>query len=750
MKRLLLIVAIFLGGTAGSRAGAPPTLKSLQAIHALTNAEAARAMPVDFEATVTYFRDLETDLFVEDGGAAIYVYLYGSVEAGTHLLAGDRVRIEGTTQDSFRPIIVAKRITFLSHGVPPRAVPASAQQLFSSQNDCMRVSVHGIVKSAEMVWSLRQRDIYLQVLIDGGYIDALVDSHDESALNGLLDAEVEITGVVNAKFDQKMQQVGTVLDVQNLGDLKVVRRAAAGPEALPVTPMDQVLGGYFVRDLTQRVRVTGIVTYYQPGSAVMLQNGAKSLWIMTIEDIPLRVGDTADASGFPDVRNGYLVLTHGQIQDTHHYAPVAPVQVDWRALTSGHNAFDLVSVEGQVVMEAREASQDEYVLTTGSHLISVIYHHPDSADDAPVPPMKDIPTGSRVRVTGISMFYRTDPFNGPVASDLLIRTFDDVEVLAGPPWLSVTNLSRLVGVLLLLLFLGGSRAWFTERKLRRQNAEAAYIERRRGGILEDINGSRPLAEIIEQITELVSFKLRGVPCWCQVADGAKLGNCPANLTAFRIVQEPIRARSTTPLGVIHAAFDPLGKPRPYESETLSMAAALAALAIESRKLYSDLLRRSEFDLLTDVHNRFSLEKRLDAQIEKSRQDAGMFGLIYIDLDDFKHVNDVYGHHVGDLLLQEVTERMKRQLRPHDLLARLGGDEFAALIQAVHSRTEVAEVALRLQGSLNGAMTIEGIVLSSSASFGIALYPEDGTTKDSLLSAGDAAMYAAKRTKRAIQ
>ena len=188
-------------------------------------------------------------------------------------------------------------------------------------------------------------------------------------------------------------------------------------------------------------------------------------------------------------------------------------------------------------MKARGATQDEYVLTTtDDHLISVIYRHPDSADDAPLPPMKQVDVGSMLRVTGISMFYRTDPFNGPVASDLLIRNFDDVQVVARPAWLSITNLLRLVGALLVLLLLAGGRAWFSERNVRRQNAEVAYIERRRSRILEDINGSRPLAEVIEQVTELVSFKLRGVPCWCQVADGAKLGNCPAKLLAFRVVQ----------------------------------------------------------------------------------------------------------------------------------------------------------------------------------------------------------------------
>jgi diguanylate cyclase (GGDEF)-like protein len=178
-----------------------------------------------------------------------------------------------------------------------------------------------------------------------------------------------------------------------------------------------------------------------------------------------------------------------------------------------------------------------------------------------------------------------------------------------------------------------------------------------------------------------------------------------------------------------------------------MATGLATLAIETRRLYDDLMHRSEFDLLTDIHNRFSLDKYLDAQIEVARSTAHIFGLIYIDLDEFKQVNDIYGHKVGDLFLQEVAVRMKRQLRSHDMLARLGGDEFAVLLAVVRSRTDVEEVALRLEHSLDEPFVTDGYSLHGSASVGIAIYPEDATTKDGLLSCADAAMYVAKYTKR---
>jgi len=186
-----------------------------------------------------------------------------------------------------------------------------------------------------------------------------------------------------------------------------------------------------------------------------------------------------------------------------------------------------------------------------------------------------------------------------------------------------------------------------------------------------------------------------------------------------------------------------------EKEALLVGARLATLAIETRRMNADLLRRSEFDQLTDIHNRFSLGKRIDTQIKKARLNASIFGLIYVDLDEFKQVNDLYGHHIGDLYLQEVARRMKLQLRSQDLLARLGGDEFVALLPTVRNRTDVEEVSQRLEHCFNDPLVLEGHTLKGSASFGIALYPEDSATTDSLLSAADAAMYAVKNKKRKL-
>jgi diguanylate cyclase (GGDEF)-like protein len=731
-------------------AAAPAPLTSLRAIHALTNDQASEKQQVAFEATVTYFRGYEGTLFVQDDDVGILV----KIPLDTKLAPGDRVLVRGTTQGSFRPLVLASSVTLLRQGAPLKPLSAGFGELIRGQRDCVLVTIHATIRSANFVVSPQApvRAGYLQMLTDGGYVDATVDTSDPAALKNLLDADVEVTGVAGGKFDNKMQQTGVLLHVSSLADVKVIQRSGSNPWSLAVTPMDLILNGFYVKNLTQRVRVHGTITYYQPGVAVVLQNGDRSLWVSTWTSDPMQIGDAADATGFPDVHDGFLILTDSQVQDSHIPAPITPQQVTWRQLAESGNLAeghhnDLVSIEGQVVSEVREATQDEYVLVSEGNLFSAVYRHPNMPDGISLPPMRQVPVGARARVTGICIPSSSDPLAGQVAFDMLLRSFDDIVVVANPSPLNVTNLILVVGVLLVVVVVVGARGWAIERKVRRQNAALAHIERRRSDILEDINGSSPLAEILEKITELVSAKLHGASCWCEIVDGALLGKCPQNINEMRIERCEIPTRSGSPLGAIFAAFGPLTKPSANEPEALSMAAGLAALAIETRRLYSDLRRRSEFDLLTDIHNRFSLDKRLDAVIDESRQNASIFGLIYIDLDRFKEVNDVYGHQVGDLYLQQVALRMKRQLRSHDTLARIGGDEFAVLVPVIRNRAEAQEIVHRIEHCFDGPFAVQGHILHGSASVGLAIYPEDGATKDSLMSTSDADMYLRKHARQ---
>jgi diguanylate cyclase (GGDEF)-like protein len=323
------------------------------------------------------------------------------------------------------------------------------------------------------------------------------------------------------------------------------------------------------------------------------------------------------------------------------------------------------------------------------------------------------------------------------------------------------GLGPIVIALAVLVVIVALWAWILRRKVDHQSRaisarsesdarierHSAQLEVKRSRILADINSSRPLPELIDAITEMVAFSLDYPFCWCEMPDGARLGNAPAKAQGLRSIRLDIPARAGGSVGTLFAAAE-AGEPHPHdESSALEAGVRLATLAIETRRLYKDLVYRSEFDLLTDIHNRLSLDRYLEELIEKSKTERSVFGLVYIDLDEFKQVNDFYGHHIGDLYLQEVSMRMKRQLRSGDMLARLGGDEFAALAPIVRSRSALEEIAQRLERCFDAPFAVEGYVLRGGASVGVALYPDDGASADTLLSAADAAMYVAKHTKR---
>jgi diguanylate cyclase (GGDEF)-like protein len=777
MKSLIFSLALILGWVPTALAAGPGALTTLRAVSDLPKNEASKGLPVAFEGTVTFYHPVFRYLFVQDNDRAIFVF----APAGSNFASGDRVLVKGVTHAEFRPDVLADSITVLRHGQVPKAQPVTFDRLMSGEFDCLLVTVRGRVRAANLVLrpdvrspiSFKTHLAYLELLADGGYIDVILNSVDEEPLKDLLDADIEVTGVQNGKYDGKWHQTGSMIRAWSFANVKVLKRANASPWSLPITPIDKVLTGYHVEDSTKRVRVNGTITYYQPGyfrpgSALVLQNGTDTLWVETLTSKPLRIGDLADATGIPGVVAGSPALNHAEVQDSEEYLPVAPLNLTWQQLAAadmaGQHHYDLVSIEGKIVMQARGTAQDEYVLAHEGQLLSAIFHHPDSSSQMELPPMKEVPLGSTVRVTGICILQDTTLFSGKVPFNILLRSFDDIAVVARPSLLNIRNLIIAVSVLLLAMVTVTGWVWTLRRKVKRQTAalterveaeaalerRMAQLEKRRSRILEDISGSAPLAGILEQVNELVSFHLDGAPCWCEVTDGARLGHPPAESEKLRIVRAEIPARSGPALGQIFAGFLPAMPPDEQETEALSMGSKLASLAIETRRLYADLVHRSEFDLLTDILNRFSLEKNLEAQIDEARINATIFGLIYIDLDDFKQVNDQYGHNVGDLYLQEVASRMKRQLRSHDMLARLGGDEFAVMVPVVRSRAEVEEIALRLERSFDEPYAVEGYVLRGSASVGVALYPEDATTRDSLLSAADAAMYVAKHTRHAGQ
>jgi diguanylate cyclase (GGDEF)-like protein/PAS domain S-box-containing protein len=153
------------------------------------------------------------------------------------------------------------------------------------------------------------------------------------------------------------------------------------------------------------------------------------------------------------------------------------------------------------------------------------------------------------------------------------------------------------------------------------------------------------------------------------------------------------------------------------------------------------------DALTGLPNRPLLLDRLDQAIASARRDRDPLGLMFIDLDRFKAINDSLGHDAGNSLLKEVADRLSRCLRQADTVARLGGDEFVVLLRRVDMPENYGTVAQRIIASLSMPMTLDGYVVQIGASIGIACFPDDGRDSSELMKHADAAMYAAKAAGR---
>src|SRR5690554_4475510 len=167
--------------------------------------------------------------------------------------------------------------------------------------------------------------------------------------------------------------------------------------------------------------------------------------------------------------------------------------------------------------------------------------------------------------------------------------------------------------------------------------------------------------------------------------------------------------------------------------------------ISIRKRYEQqLLRQANYDILTGLPNRMLALDRLKLALAQARREGSMVGVMFLDLDNFKHINDTLGHDAGDNLLIEAARRISSCLRGTSTVARLGGDEFLVILPGLNGSESAAQVAERILSNFTPAYTLNGQEVFVTTSIGIAIFPTDSDNSGTLLQHADAAMYQAKR------
>lgn len=181
-----------------------------------------------------------------------------------------------------------------------------------------------------------------------------------------------------------------------------------------------------------------------------------------------------------------------------------------------------------------------------------------------------------------------------------------------------------------------------------------------------------------------------------------------------------------------------------DQELLQFMATQLAIMFERKRADERLRFLAHHDPLTGLTNRSLFYDRLETALRSASRNEGRLALLYLDLNDFKKINDTEGHEAGDKMLIEMARRLEDCTRDTDTVARIGGDEFTVLLTDVHGRASVEAAVGKIREFMSLPMKIGGKTFHASCSIGTALYPEDGATARELLSKADANMYLGKR------
>jgi diguanylate cyclase (GGDEF)-like protein len=666
-------------------------LRSVAAVRHLTTPEASGATPVIIDGVVTFADSSWKALFVQDSTGGIYVS-YST--KGMSPKPGDRVTVTGVSNlGDYAPVIVAANVIRKGRVSLPRPVPITPRDAVAGVLDSVFVEAEGVVHAlaskqdpTHLAFSLYSSFGTIRVITSPSF-------GTQEQLEKIEDATARIRGICGTIFNSRRQLVGYQLLVSNISDITVIG-ASGDPFAARATPINQLLQYTPNGRLNHRVKVSGAVTMVGEGF-FYLEDDSGGLRVEGNSN-NVRAGALVEAAGYPTPGAYSPVLREAVV----HILPspgeinVKPMKLDWNATANSDSR--LVTVEGRVLSVMNVAAKKTLALESGGRIFDAQLYLRHRDENVPV-----LAEGSIVRLTGISSSQADtvsssllDPYADPGVR-ILIRSAQDIQVLKRASWWNLRHTVVVVGTLLTVIV--ATLAWLNEmrRRMRKQQAELFRAN-------EKTQAVRDLATAMQVVTQEKDYSAR------------------------------VQVSGEHDIALLGAEFN-------------KMIAELYSRELEKLEAQKVLQRQALTDELTGLPNRRLFSDRLNQTLESAKREKRIVGLLYLDLDGFKLVNDSLGHRIGDVLLAEVAVRLKARIRTSDTLARLGGDEFAVLLTGIHSREDSDKVAEALLGQLSQKFEIEGHEIRISASIGISVYPENGKDANELLQQADSAMYAAKRS-----
>jgi diguanylate cyclase (GGDEF)-like protein len=774
------VLLLLLAGAAAQERSAPPAITGIAAVRALSPAEAAKDLRVRVTGIVTFVNPGPNELFIQSDSGWIYVQM----DKAYALSPGAQVVVEGTESPSYNNQINSTSIRVIGQGSLPEPVLLSYSQAVQRENDCRYVTLEGIVRSASYQTSL----YLLRTEVDGKMVDVVVRDYPGFSPNRLLDATVRVTGALGGTFDPTNDRiVGLRLNVWSSDSVQVIHPGEAETAGRHPIPLAVLLNSNEILKDRHRVFTTGVVTLYDPGEMMVVQDGDTSLLLRTRQLDSVNIGQRVEVTGFLTAVDGVAGLDPGQFRVIAGTNPVTPSSITFAQAITGVYGNRLVTIEGEVISETRESHLDTIILRSGDQVFQAVYRKTMGAPD----PFPAYQRGAQIRATGVCLVHLRG-FSGAVESfQIHLRSPQDIVIVKQASWFTLEHLfyliSALLGTLLVALAWGLAmrrKVLVHEQILRHRSeqeaarmATMARLEQQRSHILELMNSFQPLPIVLSAIQAYADGMWTESIGYCHVLVNRKLvlmtrSHLPAEmLTRLDDVDPSHSAEPCAEAVRSHGSVGPSpgrnawsrpilssrgevlgtmtfegrrGRPLDLRAEAFEFGCNLAAVAIDNRRLYEDVLHRSEHDQLTGLANRALVDRRLEDALAQAHANQRFAAVLYLDLDDFKSVNDSFTHRVGDAYLVEVAQRFRACLRDCDTLGRVGGDEFIAVLADL-ARPEIARsVAERLVRVMDEPFAVEGHSIRRAVSVGFAWYPASGGSAINITQIADHAMYAAKR------
>ncbi len=752
-----VIIALALGITvcglhAFAEEPAPRVLTTAKQVHDLAAAQAAKQLPVHLVATVTRYNASTHFLFVQDVSGAVFVYTSKQYP----ITDGDLVEITGVTDSSFRTVVKTDpQIRILGHGSLPKPVQlgtTSYPGLMSGKWDCLRVTMPGRVRSA-LINPKELGRLEMEILTSGGVVNAYIDHPEGLAAASLIDSDVLMTGETGATFNSKWQAMGPILFGANAADMKVLRAPGKAVADLPLTRIDNIMQAESVVDVSQRVKVRGVVTAYHPGTSVVIRQDERSLTASTRQRMELPLGSIVDLSGFAMEGEYGPAMKQVTILPTGNTNDVKPYRANYAKAISGVYNDELVSIQGKVLSQTRTDSLDQVTLLMDHHAVTMNLEHLGNAKRLP-----EIPIGTDIQVVGICHVTLTEGWGNvgstPMFFSVDMRSASDVIIVRAAPWWTIDHLLELLAAVCLIFLVICLWALMLRRRVTQQTTEierSMWLERERGRLLEAISSATPLPELIADLCRTCEAILPGVRSVCSVQGDVEIGTDARSddqISPASHFAQDLHDSSGSVLGQFQAFREEGHAFSRQEVDVLEVFAGLAALAINQRHMYQELNYTSTHDQLTALPNRRMADACLERALAQGEPGEVIVAVAYIDVNDFKQVNDQHGHKTGDLYLQHIAARLKKAVRNTDVLARIGGDEFLLVAVGLNTVAQAEICRDRLNACFDEPFTLDGHVVNGSASVGLAVSPGHGTQAEDLKRQADLDMYTVKYKRRA--